>query len=132
MKLLFKRSRKFIVGILLFAMLIMANFGLLNSSISSVFATEVDGFGGFSNEVEVKIDNANFSTNSSTSNGYPYTPKNWTFKSGLTTDYIKHGLINLNTTTYKNNYEKYYGLKEYDNPELVQHGEYITIVSLLE
>lgn len=118
MKLLIKRSRKFIVGILLFAMLIMANFGLLNSSISSVFAAEVDGFGGFSNEVEVKIDNDNFSTNSSTSNGYPYTPKNWTFKSGLTTDYIKHGLINLNTTTYKNNYEKY-GMEKNENPGLL-------------
>jgi len=112
---LIKHSKKFILAILLFALVITANFGLLNATICSVSATEVHGFNGFTDQVNVSISNSTFSSNSSTANGYPYTPKNWTYTTSKTSNHVKHGLVNLSDTTYKNNYKKY-GLGEKENP----------------
>lgn len=114
---LIKHSKKIIIAVLLFALVITANFGLLNATIN-VYATEVHGFTGFTGQETVTIKNSDFSSNSSTADGYPYTPKNWTYNSTKNSDSVKHGLVNLNPTTYKNNYEKY-GLGEKENPGLI-------------
>lgn len=118
MNLLIKHSKKFILAILLFALVITANFGLLNATICSVSATEVHGFDGFTDQVNVTIPNSSFSSNSSTTDGYPYTPKNWTYNTVKASNNVKHGLVNLSKTTFKNNYEKY-GLGEKENPGLI-------------
>lgn len=115
---LIKRSKKFIIAILLFALVITANFGLLNSTISIVNATDVHGFTGFTDQVNVSISNGSFSSNSSTTDGYPYTPKNWTYKTSKESVNVKHGLVNLSSTTYKNNYKKY-GMEEKENPGII-------------
>ena len=115
MNLLIKHSKKFILAILLFALVITANFGLINATICAVNASEVHGFDGFTDQVNVSISNNTFSSNSSTADGYPYTPKNWTYNTTKASNNVKHGLVNLSATTYKNNYENY-GLGEKENP----------------
>ena len=99
----------------MFALIIVANFGLLSGfskMLTSLSASE------FTVEDSVSISNKNFN-NYSSGQGYPYTPNNFTFST--TNADAKHGVINVSDTTYKNNYEKY-ELGKDDNPGRVDES----------
>ena len=100
MKLLFNRSKKFLVSLVIFALIITANFGLfmgMKKNLKNIYASE------FSVEDNVSIDNKNFNNYDST-NGYPYKPNNFTFSANNIN--VKHGIINISENTFKNNYKK--------------------------
>lgn len=116
MKLLFSRSKKFVVSLMIFALVITANFGLLmgmKKNFGCVHASE------FSVEDNVSISNRNFNNYDST-NGYPYKPNNFTFSANNVN--VKHGIINISENTFKNNYEKY-DLGKDDNPNRINDDD---------
>ena len=116
MKLLFNRSKKFLVSLVIFALIITANFGLfmgMKKNLKNIYASE------FSVEDNVSIDNKNFNNYDST-NGYPYKPNNFTFSANNIN--VKHGIINISENTFKNNYKKY-ELGKDDNPNRINDDD---------
>lgn len=111
MNLLFRRSKKFIVSILVFALLLGANLGLC-VSVANSFKNGVDAVG-FENQNSITVSNGTFK-NYSDSTQYPYTPSNFTFSE--TSSNVLHGIININKTTFNSNCEEKYGLEKDDYP----------------
>ena len=111
MKLFIKLRNKYFTILASLVLLVLASFGLFNlCAPQSVDASMIN----FDNENAITITNGSFSSFSSQSS-FPYTLSGFT-TSGNSTPNMKTGAISVSETTYKNNYEKYYGLKEYDNP----------------
>lgn len=126
MNLLFKRSKKIIVAVLMFVMLIAANLTLIgewHNTIKSVYAAQ------FVTEKAVSISNSNFTSFNST-NGYPYAANNFSFSSQFSTTNVKSGIVNLSEPVYKNNYEKY-DLGKDDNPGLIKsnNDNYVLMIN---
>lgn len=111
MNLLFKRSKKIFISILVFALLLGANLGLC-VSVANNFKNGVDAVG-FENQNSITISNSSFTSYSNT-DSYPYTPSNFTFSESSSN--VSHGVININKTTFNSNYDKY-GLTKDDYPE---------------
>lgn len=111
MNLLFKRSKKIFISILVFALLLSANLGLC-VSVANNFKNGVDAVG-FENQNSITVSNGSFTSYSNT-DSYPYTPSNFTFSESSSS--VSHGVININKTTFNSNYDKY-GLNKGDYPE---------------
>ncbi len=111
MKLFIKLRNKFFTVMASLALLVLSSFGLFNlCTPQSVEASMIN----FDNENIISITNGSF-TNFSSQNSFPYTLSDFT-TSGNSTPGMKTGVISVEEDVYKKNYDKYYGLKEYDNP----------------
>jgi hypothetical protein len=125
MKLFIKLRNKLFTVMASLVLLVLSSFGLFNlCNPQSVQASMIN----FDNENTISISNGSF-TSFSSQNSYPYTPNDFT-TSGNTTPNMKTGVISVEEDTYTSNYDKYYGLKEYDNPGDRSHSEdYILMIN---
>ena len=111
MKLFIKLRNKFFTVMASLALLLLSSFGLFNlCAPQSVEASMIN----FDNENTVSISNGSF-TEFSSQSSFPYKLSSFT-TSGNSTPGMKTGAISVSEDTYKRNYDKNYGLKEYDNP----------------